>query len=454
MKQQLKMQMSSMRSATSVEEVKAMLDTTEKGGVRNSIKNCLTVFQHDPLLSGAIAYNLLTDRTDIVKPIGYDRSPSSSMTDTDMKYIRLYLEENYDLTSEKKIIDAADLAAHQNSYHPVRDYLNSLAWDGTERIRYCLHHFLGAEADEYTFQALRLFLLGAIHRAFRPGCKFEVMLCLVGGQGAGKSTFFRLLAGKDEWFSDDLRKLDDENVYRKLQGHWIIEMSEMIATANAKSIEEIKSFLSRQKEVYKIPYETHPADRLRQCVFGGTSNAMDFLPLDRSGNRRFLPVQVCPEQAEVHILEDEAASRVYLQQVWAEAMTIYRAGGWKLTFSPEMVRYLKEHQKDFMPEDTKAGMIQAFLDSYTGDTVCSKQLYKEALNHAFDEPKQWEIREINEIMNQCVTGWTYFSNPRSFAGYGRQKGWKREKAATGSGNQAVEIPDGFLEITEQIEMPF
>ena len=454
MKQQLKMQMSSMRSATSVEEVKAMLDTTEKGGVRNSIKNCLTVFQHDPLLSGAIAYNLLTDRTDIVKPIGYDRSPSSSMTDTDMKYIRLYLEENYDLTSEKKIIDAADLAAHQNSYHPVRDYLNSLAWDGTERIRYCLHHFLGAEADEYTFQALRLFLLGAIHRAFRPGCKFEVMLCLVGGQGAGKSTFFRLLAGKDEWFSDDLRKLDDENVYRKLQGHWIIEMSEMIATANAKSIEEIKSFLSRQKEVYKIPYETHPADRLRQCVFGGTSNAMDFLPLDRSGNRRFLPVQVCPEQAEVHILEDEAASRAYLQQVWAEAMTIYRAGGWKLTFSPEMVRYLKEHQKDFMPEDTKAGMIQACLDSYAGDTVCSKQLYKEALNHAFDEPKQWEIREINEIMNQCVTDWTYFSNPRSFAGYGRQKGWERERTATDSGNHAAEIPDGFVEITEQIEMPF
>ena len=388
MKQQLKMQAGSMAPPKSVEEVKAMLDTTEKGGVRNSIKNCLTVFQHDPLLSGAIAYNLLTDRTDIVKPIGYDRSPSASMTDTDMKYIRLYLEENYDLTSEKKIMDAADLAAHQNIYHPVRDYLNSLAWDGTERIRYCLHHFLGAETDEYTFQALRLFLLGAIHRAFRPGCKFEVMLCLVGGQGAGKSTFFRLLAGKDEWFSDDLRKLDDENVYRKLQGHWIIEMSEMIATANAKSIEEIKSFLSRQKEVYKIPYETHPA------------------------------------------------------------------GGWKLTFSPEMVRYLKEHQKDFMPEDTKAGMIQAFLDSYAGDTVCSKQLYKEALNHAFDEPKQWEIREINEIMNQCVTGWTYFSNPRSFAGYGRQKGWERERTATGSGNSAAEIPDGFVENTEQIEMPF
>ena len=438
----------------SVEEVKATLDTTEKGGVRNSIRNCLTVFQYDPLLSGALAYNLLTDRTDLVKPIGCQRPPGTSMTDTDMKYIRLYLEETYGLTSERKIADAADLAAHQNSYHPVRDYLNGLVWDGTERIRFCLRHFLGAAADTYTCEALKLFLLGAIHRAYRPGCKFEVMLCLVGGQGAGKSTFFRLLAVRDEWFSDDLRRLDDDNVYRKLQGHWIIEMSEMIATANAKSIEEIKSFLSRQKEVYKIPYETHPADRPRQCVFGGTSNALDFLPLDRSGNRRFLPVLVNPEQAEVHILEDEAASRAYISQLWAEAMELYRAGRWKLTFSPELVRYLKDHQRDFMPEDTKAGMILAYLDRCTGDAVCSKQLYREALNHPFDEPKQWEIREINEIMNQCVTGWSYFSNPRMFPQYGRQKGWERENATTDTGNEDEKIPDGFVPVTEQMELPF
>ena len=438
----------------SVEEVRAMLDTTEKGGVRNSIRNCLTVFQYDPLLAGALAYNLLTDRTDLVKPIGCQRPPGASMTDTDMKYIRLYLEETYGLTSERKIADAADLAAHQNSYHPVRDYLNGLVWDGTERIRFCLRHFLGAAADTYTCEALKLFLLGAIHRAYRPGCKFEVMLCLVGGQGAGKSTFFRLLAVRDEWFSDDLRRLDDDNVYRKLQGHWIIEMSEMIATANAKSIEEIKSFLSRQKEVYKIPYETHPADRPRQCVFGGTSNALDFLPLDRSGNRRFLPVLVNPEQAEVHILEDEAASRAYISQLWAEAMVLYRAGRWKLTFSPELVRYLKDHQRDFMPEDTKAGMILAYLDRCTGDAVCSKQLYREALNHPFDEPKQWEIREINEIMNQCVTGWSYFSNPRMFPQYGRQKGWERENATTDTGNEDEKIPDSFVPVTEQMELPF
>nr|WP_050618690.1 virulence-associated E family protein [Intestinimonas massiliensis (ex Afouda et al. 2020)] len=434
-------------------EVKAMLESTEKGGVRNSIRNCLTVFQNDPLLSGAIAKNLLTERIDIIKPIGYHRT-GTAITDTDMNYLLLYLEETYGLTSEKKIAAAIGIVANENGYHPIRDYLNGLSWDGTERIRTCLHHFLGADSDQYTYEALRLFLLGAIHRAFHPGCKFEVMLCLVGGQGAGKSTFFRLLAVKDEWFSDDLRKLDDDNVYRKLQGHWIIEMSEMIATANAKSIEEIKSFLSRQKEVYKIPYETHPEDRLRQCVFGGTSNALDFLPLDRSGNRRFLPVMVYPEQAEVHILDDEAASRAYMEQLWAEAMTIYRSGDFKLSFSPEMVRYLKEHQRDFMPEDTKAGMIQAYLDRYTGSIVCSKQLFREALNHPFDEPKQWEIREINDIMNHCVTGWHYFSNPRMFPEYGRQKGWERENPATDTSNGAGKILEGFVEVTEQMELPF
>ena len=153
------------------------------------------------------------------------------MNVVDVKYPLLYFEENYGLTVEKKIIDAVAVIANENRYHPVCDFLNALQWDGTERIRFCLHRFLGSDTDDYTYKALKLFLLGAISRAFKPGCKFEVMLCLVGGQGAGKSSFFRLLAVNDDWFSDDLKKLDDENVYRKMQGHWIIEMSEMIATA-------------------------------------------------------------------------------------------------------------------------------------------------------------------------------------------------------------------------------
>ena len=346
-----------------IAEVRGNLDLTDNGAIKNSIRNCLTVFMKDPLLQGAISYNLLTERVDIVKPLWWKKQ-TATLTDTDLNYLMLYLEDNYALTSEKKIQKAIAIVADCNKYHPIQDYLNSLEWDGTERIRHALRKYLGAEESEYVYQCLRLFMLGAIHRVFKPGCKFEVMLCLVGGQGAGKSTFFRLLAVKDEWFSDDLRKIDDENVFRKMQGHWIIEMSEMIATANAKSIEDIKSFISRTKETYKVPYETHPADRLRQCVFGGSSNTLDFLPLDRSGNRRFMPIMVHPEQAEVHILEDEAASRAYIDMMWAEAMFIYRNFPLKLTLSKEMEKELRELQKEFMPEDTKAGLIQSFLDNF------------------------------------------------------------------------------------------
>ena len=433
-----------------VDEVRAGLDQSQKGKVYNTAANYRRVLQDDPLLKGAIRKNLLTERIDIVKPLGWYRE-SSTLTDVDIKYLLLYFEQNYGLTVEKKIEDAVKVIANENRYHPVCDFLNSLVWDGTERIRFCLHHFLGADTDDYTYEALRLFLLGAISRVFTPGCKFEIMLCLVGGQGSGKSSFFRLLAVNDDWFSDDLKKLDDDNVYRKMQGHWIIEMSEMIATANAKSIEEIKSFLSRPKETYKIPYETHPADRKRQCVFGGTSNTLDFLPLDRTGNRRFVPVMVYPERADVHILDDEAASRAYINQMWAEAMEIYRSGDFKLKFSPAMDEYLKAHQREFMPEDTKASQIQDYLDNYKGNMVCSKQLYREALGHLYDEPKQWELREINDLMNNAVTGWRAFVNPRYFPEpYRRQKGWERiEQPDNGT--------DGFHELSEaeirQLEIP-
>lgn len=413
---------------TSPKQIRESLEVYQKGGVKNSIRNCVTVLQSDPKLKGAIALNLLTEKVDIIRPLGWARN-GSTLTDMDMNYLLLYLEETYGLTNEKKVLNALKIVANENRYHPIRVFLNRLRWDGTERIRYALGRFLGSEECEYNYEALKLFMLGAIRRVFYPGCKFETMLCLVGGQGAGKSSFFRLLAIKDDWFSDDLKKLDDENVYRKLQGHWIIEMSEMIATANAKSIEEIKSFLSRQKETYKVPYETHPADRLRQCVFGGTTNRQDFLPRDRTGNRRFLPVMVYPERAQVHILADEKDSRTYFNQMWAEAMAIYRSGNYSLSFSGELNRYLQEHQQDFMQEDTQAGMIYAFLEDFSGNRVCSKLLYAEALGNS-NQPADWETRTICEIMNTgiangSIKGWVAYKNPKRYRLYGSQKGWER-----------------------------
>jgi predicted P-loop ATPase len=435
------------------EELRDRLEYTQKGQVANRIKNCVLVFLHDPFLKGAIRYNLLTERTDIVRDLGWPRS-TSTVTDTDMKYLYLYFEEHYGITNEKRIADALGIVSNENAYHPIRECLEGMVWDGTPRIRDCLHHFLGAEPNDYVEEMLKHFLLGAISRVFEAGCKYEEMLCLVGGQGAGKSSFFRLLAIRDEWFSDDLKKLDDDKVYTKLQGHWIIEMSEMLATSSAKSIEEVRSFISRQKETYRTPYESQPKDRPRQCVFGGTSNTLDFLPLDRAGNRRFLPVMVYPENAEVHILEDEESSRAYILQVWAEAMHIYRSKDFSMCFSKSIQKQLIEVQKGFMPEDTDAGMIIGFLETYPGNMVCSKQLYREALQHEYDDPKRWQLHNINEIMNTAVKGWKPFSNPRMFPGYGRQKGWER---SADSGNELPGNEDGFVPVTveeaRQMELP-
>ena len=132
---------------------------------------------------------------------------------------------------------------------------------------------------------------------------------------------------------------------------------------------------------------------------------------------------IYPEKAEVHILEDEDASRAYLLQVWAEAMSIYHSGKYSMKFSKSIQRQLVEVQKDFMPEDTEAGQIQGFLEHYTGNMVCSKQLFKEALGHTFDEPKRWQLHNINEIMNTVVTGWKPFPIPGCLPIW-QTKGWE------------------------------
>ena len=125
----------------SVDEVRESLSVTEKGQPANTIGNSRTVFCHDPLLRDAIRLNLLTDRVDIVRDLGWRRN-TSALTDTDVKYLLLYFEQNYGLTSEKKMTAALSIVANENCYHPIQDVLNGLTWDGTPRIRSCLQSFL------------------------------------------------------------------------------------------------------------------------------------------------------------------------------------------------------------------------------------------------------------------------------------------------------------------------
>lgn len=434
----------------SVTEIKKLLEKTKNGKTLSTIDNAAIIFREDPIFKGYLKSNLFRERIELTGEMPWLRV-STDVTDMDDIHIRHHFEVNYQLNSDKKIREGMQIIASENSYHPVRDYLDSLVWDGKERIRFALHHFLGADTDDYTYESMKLFLLGAINRVFHPGCKFEYMLCLVGGQGVGKSSFIRFLASNNEWFCDDIKRLDDEKIYEHLVGHWILEIAEMLALNNAKCNEATKAFLSRQYDNFRLPYGYRAEDRPRQCVFAGTSNIVHFLPNDRSGNRRFLPIMCNSEKAETHILENEEESHEYIKHLWAEAMHIYETENPRLRLPKELEKNLAKYQEPFMQEDTWADLIKSFLEDYEGGIVCTQMLYREALD-MYGMPNRIEISQIMEIMSR-IPEWVRFNNPRKFRNYKRQKGWERVKSAPDNQPDNQVLESDFVQISLE-EIPF
>ena len=425
----------------SAEDVRETLTKTKKGYVKQTMCNCEKALLLDPDIGGKLRRNLLTGRIDLVGDVPWNRDPGSSFTDTDLHEIECRFEMQYDLLPGKKLQNTIDVVANLNRYHPILDKLRSFVWDGKPRVRNMLHHFLGAEKNEYTEEVTMLLMHAAIRRLEEPGCKFDQMVCFIGDQGAGKSTFFRFLALEDEWFSDDLKDLHDNKIYEKLQGHWIMEMSEMLTLANARSIEEIKAFLSRQKETHRVAYGRYPRDFRRSCIFVGTTNNLEFLPLDRSGNRRFIPVEIDPEQAEVHILDNEKESREYICQAWAEMLQIYEQEKDRpLCLPKQMEKELVEMQKRFMPEDSKAGIIRYWMENEAPEYICGMMVWREALQET-REPKSYELKEIGEIIRH-TPGWTYVSSHRFGGMYKSQRAYKNPKGGFHEIGEG-EIPDCF-----------
>lgn len=421
--------------------------STGNYGVKQTIGNSVAALVYDSRFKGNIKYNLFTKKIDIVGGTYWKRL-GVEITDNDFNNILLYLEQNYSLTNKEKIFSALDIVAHQNEYHPIREALLEFTYQGDGFIENLFPRYLGVEKSEYCTEVTKIFMLGAIERVFNPGCKFDTMLCIVGGQGLGKSTIFRFLSIKDEWFTDDLKKINDEKCYEKIMGHWIIEMSEMLAVKSAKSIEDLKSFITRQSDVYRMPYNKFTTTEKRQCVFCGTSNNYDFMPDDRTGNRRFIPL-VASCQPEKHPLENEPETRRFVNNAWAEAMNLYQSGKYKTILSDGLSEYIKTLQRDLMPEDTRVGVIQEWLDNYPCDRVCSLMIYREAFDNSYGQPDKKEIAAINGIMNHQIEGWEKSTVFRFKNGYGRQRSWQRKCQP--------ECEQGFESIVdtyEQEEFPF
>ena len=408
------------------------------------------IFEYDEL--GGIVY--LTN--------AFWRTERHQLMDEDLNEIQRVVSEMYGLDKEAHIRNAVKGVAYRRKIHPLRDILKDLAgsWDGVERLKELFPRYLGAERSGYTTAVTKLLFFGAIQRIFVPGCKFDYCIVLKGRQGCGKSSLVRMLALNDQYFTDDLQSMDSSKIYEKIQGKWIIELSEMLVSKSTRYIESIKSTISRQQDVYRIPYETQAKTRPRQCVFIGTTNNVEFLPDDKTGNRRFLPI-ICDGKADIHPMTNQRETRRFIMACFAEAIAIGEKEGYNLTLPAEFEEYAAQLCEAATPEDPKIGIIQYFLDNkYPEDYVCSRMIWDKVFDpEGRRSPKNYEMRDISEIMNTKIDGWERCQTSQNkwrFEKYGRQRAWHRigNKGGNNSGNNGNSDNDFHLISETGIEPSF
>ena len=343
----------------------------EKGQVVSSIDNIVLILENDPKLKGIYAYNEF-DHIEIATSSMPWRRVSveldKSLRDSDDSNLRHYLERNYKITGKEKIRDAIKVVANRNTFHPVREYLESCKWDGVERVDTLLIDYLGAEDCEYVRTVTHKTLVAAVARVYEPGCKFDYMLTLSGAQGIGKSTLFDRLGGN--WFSDSLTSVTGKESYEQLQGVWIMEMGELSALKKSE-VEATKLFLSKREDRYRRAYGERVEQFPRQNIFIGTTNEKQFLR-DDTGARRFWVVDLV-NKAEHNLFEELDKDTV--AKIWAEAKIYYDLGeDLKLDkATEEEARAIQDAHGEDSP---KLGMITQYLDTLLPKDWADMDIYQ------------------------------------------------------------------------------
>ena len=328
--------------------------------LKNNLHNITLVLQNDPNLK-ALVFNQQLDGMEIKGKVPWAH-PSKYWRDADDAQLISYIDSNYGTFSQRNYQIAVAKVADDRSYHPIREFLESLPpWDNVPRVDTLLVDYLGATDNPYVKAVTRKTLCAAIHRVLNPGCKFDSMLVLNGPQGVGKSTLISKLAG--EWFSDSLNLGDtkDKTAAEKLQGYWILEIGELAGLRKAE-VETLRSFLSRQNDIYRAAFGKRATPHLRQCIFFGTTNAESGYLRDLTGNRRFWPVKT-PGGGSKHswgITSEE------IQQIWAEALVYFHAGE-KLFLDSSIETLAKTEQRDAMESDEREGLVREYIDTLLPD---------------------------------------------------------------------------------------
>lgn len=425
------------------EDWKAKLKITEKGAIAQTIENVVIILQHDPQLAGRLALNEMEHNIVSLSSLPWRAARGASQwTDADDAALRYYLERTYGINGKDRIFDAVNVVALQNKFHPVREYLDGCAWDGVPRVETLLVDYLGAEDTAYTRAVTRKALVAAVARIYNPGCKFDYMLTLRGRQGLGKSALIAKLGGR--WFSDSFTTLQGKDAYEQVLGVWIMEVGELAGMRKAEA-ETIKLYISKQVDRFRPAYGRRLQEFPRQCIFIGTTNETQFLR-DATGNRRFWVVDT-PNEPTRNLWDELTPETV--RCIWAEAVELYRAGE-ALYLPRELEAAAREVQETYEEENPRAGIVQEYLErrlppdwdimdllarrqwlegtqegTVQRTTVCTMEIWAEALSGNPDRLDRYAGKEIREIMER-MPGWRHNGNKRAtIRPYGRQRFYER-----------------------------
>ena len=331
--------------------------------VLKTLKNAVNYLYNTPELANTMRSNQFTGDIEVTSKLPWQakRQVGDIWTDEDVVALKYYIAKRLGVEFVTNMLwDALRIASLRFAYHPIRDYVNSITWDGKSRVNTWLTDFCGVELNQYTQAVGRKMLVAMIARVFHPGVKFDYCPVLEGAQGIGKSTICAILGGK--WYADIVLDPHARDTVDAMRGKWIIELSEMDVTRRAEA-QALKAFISRTADRTRLAYARVTQDFPRQCVFVGTINPDDFGYLtDNTGNRRFWPLD-CGGGIKMEEL------KVARDQLFAEAYKIYKGKKEEFFLSRDVLAHAEFEQSKRVIVDPWQDTLSTWLDQEAGRSV-------------------------------------------------------------------------------------